>query len=306
MTYRDIDTSAQADPGPVRTPGLPPDVGRLTISCHDRPGIVAAVAGFLAEQGANLIHADQHSSDAEGGRFFMRIEFHLETLESRQQELAALFEQTVAQRFQMRWQITRESEPKTVALFVSKSDHCLLDILWRWRRHDLPMNLAMIVSNHDSLRPDAEAFGIDFHHVPMDRHAAGEEQMLDLVKAGHVELGVLARYMRVLSPRFLEHAGCPFINIHHSFLPAFAGADPYAQAHQRGVKLVGATAHYVTAELDAGPILAQDVVAVGHRETVADLRRVGADVERAVLAQAVKWHLEDRVLLDGHRTVVFR
>jgi formyltetrahydrofolate deformylase len=291
---------------PEPVPGLRPDVGRLTISCNDRPGIVAAVAGFLAEQGANLIHADQHSSDPEGGRFFMRLEFHLGALEARQDEVAALFDRAVAEQFQMSWQLTRESEPKTVALFVSKTDHCLLDILWRRRRNELPMNLAMIVSNHDSLRSDAEAFGIPFHHVPMDEHAAGEEAMLDLVKQGGVELGVLARYMRVLSSSFLERAGCPFINIHHSFLPAFAGADPYTRAYQRGVKLVGATAHYVTAELDAGPILAQDVVAVGHRETVADLRRLGADVERAVLAQAVKWHLEDRVLLDGDRTVIFR
>jgi formyltetrahydrofolate deformylase len=291
---------------PEPVPGLRPDVGRLTISCSDRPGIVAAVAGFLAEQGANLIHADQHSSDPEGGRFFMRLEFHLGALEARQDEVAALFDRAVAEQFQMSWQLTRESEPKTVALFVSKTDHCLLDILWRRRRNELPMNLAMIVSNHDSLRSDAEAFGIPFHHVPMDEHAAGEESMLDLVEQGGVELGVLARYMRVLSSSFLERAGCPFINIHHSFLPAFAGADPYTRAYQRGVKLVGATAHYVTAELDAGPILAQDVVAVGHRETVADLRRLGADVERAVLAQAVKWHLEDRVLLDGDRTVIFR
>ena len=286
--------------------GLRADVGRLTISCDDRPGIVAAVAGFLAEQGANLIHADQHSTDPEGGRFFMRLEFHLEALEARQSEVAALFDRTVAEQFQLSWQLSREAEPKTVALFVSKTDHCLLDILWRWRRRELPMNLAMIVSNHDSLRGDAEAFGIDFHHIPMDEHAAGEEAMLELVKERGIELGVLARYMRVLSASFLERAGCPFINIHHSFLPAFAGADPYARAYQRGVKLVGATAHYVTAELDAGPILAQDVVAVGHRETVPDLRRLGADVERAVLAQAVKWHLEDRVLLDGDRTVVFR
>ena len=287
-------------------PGLRVDVGRLTISCDDRPGIVAAVAGFLAGQGANLIHADQHSSDPEGGRFFMRLEFYVEGLEARQPEIAALFDDTVAEQFQMSWNLNRESEPKTVALFVSKTDHCLLDILWRWRRHELPMNLALIVSNHDALRSDAEAFGIAFHHIPMDDHAAGEEAMLELVKEREIELGVLARYMRVLSSSFLERAGCPFINIHHSFLPAFAGADPYTRAYQRGVKLIGATAHYVTAELDAGPILAQDVVAVGHRETVPDLRRLGADVERAVLAQAVKWHLEDRVLLDGDRTVVFR
>lgn len=295
-------TSPAAD----ETAPLRRDVGRMTIACRDRPGIVAAVAAFFSEQGANLIHADQHSSDPEGGRFFMRLEFHVEGLEGRRHELAEAFEQSVGERFGMRWQLTREAEAKTVALFVSKSDHCLLDLLWRWRRHDLPMKLALIVSNHDSLRGDAEAFGVDFHHVPMDDHSAGEQKMLELVKERGVELGVLARYMRVLSSGFLERAGFPFINIHHSFLPAFAGADPYAQAHRRGVKLVGATAHYVTAELDAGPILAQDVVAVGHRETVADLRRLGADVERAVLAQAVKWQLEDRVLLDGHRTVVFR
>ncbi len=280
------------------------DVGRLTISCPDRPGIVAAVAGFLANVGANLIHADQHSSDPEAGRFFMRVEFHLASLPEREDSLREEFG-SLADSFGMSWQLSAETDIPSVAIFASRSDHCLLDLLWRWRRGELAMNLAFVASNHDLLRRDVESFGVDFHHVPMGDHGAGEERLLGLIAPPAIDLIVLARYMRVLSAGFLDRSRCPSINIHHSFLPAFAGADPYAAAHARGVKLIGATAHYVTAELDAGPIIAQDTVAVGHRETVADLRRVGADLERTVLAKAVRWHLERRVLLDDARTVVF-
>jgi formyltetrahydrofolate deformylase len=281
------------------------DIGLLTISCPDRPGIVAAVAGFFADSGANLIHADQHSSDPEDGRFFMRVEFHLADLPERKDEIGAGF-QPLGERFEMNWRLSAESEVPTVAILASQSDHCLLDLLWRWRRGDLAMSLPLIISNHQHLRGDVEALGVGFHHVPMDDHQSGEKEMLDLLAPHGVDLIVLARYMRVLSPDFLELAGCPLINIHHSFLPAFAGANPYRAAHERGVKLIGATAHYATAELDDGPIIAQDTIAVSHRETIADLRRLGADLERTVLAQAVRWHLERRVLLDGRRTVVFR
>jgi formyltetrahydrofolate deformylase len=201
------------------------DVGRLTISCADRPGIVAAVAGFLAQAGANLIHADQHSSDPEGGRFFMRVEFHLSNLPAREGEIRTEFD-PLAERFGMSWELSAESDVPTVAIFASQSDHCLLDLLWRWRRGDLAMNLAVVVSNHQRLRSDVEAFGVSFQHVPMDDHQAGERRMLDLLAPHAIDLIVLARYMRILSAGFLEHIGCPLINIHHSFLPAFAGADP--------------------------------------------------------------------------------
>jgi formyltetrahydrofolate deformylase len=281
------------------------DVGRLTITCPDRHGIVAAVAGFLASRDANLIHADQHSSDAEGGRFFMRIEFHLADLGEREGWLRNEFE-AVAREFEMSWELAAESDVPRVALFASRSDHCLLDLLWRWRRGELPMELAFVVSNHDDRRDDVETFGIPFHFIPMDDHETGEQRMAEVVESASLDLIVLARYMRILSAAFLERCAVPLINIHHSFLPAFAGADPYAAAHRHGVKLIGATAHYVTPELDAGPIIAQDTVPVSHRETVSDLRRVGSDLERVVLARAVRWHLERRVLIDGDRTVVFR
>jgi formyltetrahydrofolate deformylase len=281
------------------------DVGRLTITCPDRPGIVAAVAGFFADAGANLIHADQHSSHEEAGQFFMRVEFHLEHLADRESGLRRDFEE-LAGRFSMHWELSAESEIPTVAIFASRSEHCLLDLLWRWRRGELAMNLALVVSNHDGLRRDVEQFGVPFHHIPMDDHHAGETEMLAALAPHGIDLIVLARYMRILSPRFLDSCGSPLINIHHSFLPAFAGADPYTAAHHRGVKLIGATAHYVTAELDAGPIIAQETVPVSHRDSVDDLKRIGADLERVVLARALRWHLERRVLLDDTRTVVFR
>jgi formyltetrahydrofolate deformylase len=281
-----------------------PDVARLTISCPDRPGIVAAVTSFLAAEGANVIHADQHSTDPEGGRFFMRVEFHLPDLLRREPELASTFVQ-VADRFSMTWQLSAETKLDTVAILASRSDHCLLDLLWRRRRGELPMMLAFVASNHDTLRRDVETFNVAFHHVPTDDPAADEERLLELLTQHEVSLVVLARYMRILSAGFLERCACPLINIHHSFLPAFAGANPYRAAHERGVKLIGATAHYVTAELDEGPIIAQDTFPVGHRETLADLKRIGSDLERIVLARALRWHLERRILPDGRRTVVF-
>jgi formyltetrahydrofolate deformylase len=281
------------------------DVGRLTITCPDRPGIVAAVAGLLAQTGANLIHADQHSSDPEAGRFFMRVEFHLADLAGREADLRTTFA-PLADRFQMRWDVSAETDVPTVAILASRSDHCLLDLLWRWRRGELAMNLALVVSNHERLRRDVEQFDVPFERISMDDHPSGEAAMLAALGPHQVDLIVLARYMRILSADFLDRCGCPLINIHHSFLPAFAGADPYTAAHNRGVKLIGATAHYVTADLDAGPIIAQETVPVSHRDTVSDLKRVGADLERTVLARAVRWHLERRILLDGSRTVVFR
>jgi formyltetrahydrofolate deformylase len=260
-------------------------VGRLLVSCTDRPGIVAALSTFLREAGANILQSDQHTTDPEGGVFFMRTEFHLDGLEARGEELERAFAAEVAEPFGMDWRMHYAARRKRVAILVSRYDHCLAELLWRWRRGELYADIPLVVSNHADM--------------------AAEAALLELLGGGY-DLIVLARYMQILSPTFLEAARTPIINIHHSFLPAFAGADPYARAYQRGVKLIGATAHYVTEELDAGPIIEQDVTRVTHRENVDALVRAGADLERIVLVRGVQWHLEDRVLVHGSRTIVFR
>ena len=267
--------------------------GRLLITCPDRHGIVAAVAGFLADCGANIISSDQHSTDPEGGEFFMRMEFNLEhgALEG--------FEE-VAARFDMEYTLHDASVPKRMAVLVSKEEHCLVDLLWRHRRGELDATIPYVASNHPDWAADVEGFGLPYHHVPFPN----EPELIELLR-GSCDLVVLARYMRILSGDFLSAVGVPIINIHHSFLPAFAGANPYQRASERGVKIIAATAHYVTEELDAGPIIEQDVARVSHREDAQTMVRLGRDIERTVLARAVKWHLEDRVLVHGNRTVVF-
>jgi formyltetrahydrofolate deformylase len=281
------------------------NIGRLLISCRDQKGIVSAVSDFLAERGANIIDLSQHSTDADGGEFFQRTVFHLTDLPLLREELEAAFAAEVAARFEMDWSLGDAATKKRVAIFVSKYDHCLLDLLWRVKRGELDIDVAMVVSNHPDLAAEVRAFGVPFVHIPLiDRDkAAMEQRQIELV-AGNVDLVVMARYMQILSDDFLNRIGCPVINIHHSFLPAFMGAGPYAKAKARGVKLIGATAHYATPDLDEGPIIEQDVVRVTHRESAADLQRRGADVERAVLARAVLWHVEDRVLVSGNSTVV--
>lgn len=281
------------------------DIGRLLISCPDRPGIVAAVSRFLFERGANVIHSDQHSTDPWGGRFFMRVEFALAELAARQQELAQQFE-SLAATFGMEWRLAAASRVKRLAVFVSKAEHALVELFWRWRAGDLRAEIALVVSNHPDLEPTAAAYGVPFHLVPVapQRKAEAEARQLELL-AGKVDTVVLARYMQIVTPEFIRHYPNQIINIHHSFLPAFAGADPYARARERGVKLIGATAHYVTAELDAGPIIEQDVARVDHRHGVEELRRIGRYIERVVLARAVAWHVEDRVLVHDGKTVVF-
>lgn len=279
--------------------------GRLLISCSDRPGIVAAVTRFLYEQGANIVHSDQHTTDPTGGAFFMRVAFDLAGLADRIAGLAAQFRQ-VAGEFGMDWRLEDAGRAKRLAIFVSREEHCLLELLWQQQAGDLRAQIAMVVSNHGDLRDIVEARGIPFHHIPVDarQKAAAEAQQLALVD-GHADVIALARYMQILSPEFVRRWPNRIINIHHSFLPAFVGARPYDQAYQRGVKLIGATAHYVTAELDGGPIIEQDVERVDHRHNVEELRRIGRAVERAVLARAVRWHTEDRVLVYGNKTVVF-
>jgi formyltetrahydrofolate deformylase len=282
-------------------------VGRLLVSCTDRPGIVAALASFLASRGANILHSDQHTTDPEGGVFFMRTEFYLEGLDANADDLERAFAAEVAEPFHMAWRLHRATHRKRVAILVSRYDHCLAELLWRWRRGELYADIPLVVSNHAELEREAARFDVRFEHVSVtpDTKAVAERALLELL-GGSFDVIVLARYMQILSPTFLEAVRTPIINIHHSFLPAFAGADPYKRAYERGVKIIGATAHYVTEELDAGPIIEQDVTRVTHRENVEALERAGADLERIVLLRAVRWHLEDRVLAYGNRTIVFR
>jgi formyltetrahydrofolate deformylase len=284
----------------------PGAITRLLISCADRPGIVAAVARFLHAAGANIVSSDQHTTDPEGGSFFMRMEFNLPLDATDHAELQRRFAAAVGEPFDMSWRMWPVSAPKRIAVMVSRYDHCLLDILWRHRRGELEADIGLVVSNHPDCRADAEAFGIPFAHVPVEkgRKAQAEQRQLELL-AGRFDLVILARYMQILSAEFLERLAVPVINIHHSFLPAFAGAGPYQRAAERGVKLVGATAHYVTPELDAGPIIEQDVIRVTHRSDAATLERLGADIERIVFARAVQWHCEDRVLVHRNTTIVF-
>jgi formyltetrahydrofolate deformylase len=275
---------------------------RLLLACPDQPGLIARVSGFLAQSGLNIVDVDQHSS-AEG-RFFMRMVF--DRVPEREREAWELkFAQEIGEPFGMDYAFRDTARTKRAAVMVSREDHCLSDLLWRWRNGDLGGEIAAVVSNHPDHRAQVEAVGLPFHHIPVEpgTKAEAERQILDLLEG--VDLLVLARYMQILSAEFLAELSAPAINIHHSFLPAFVGADPYHRAYERGVKLIGATAHYVTAELDAGPIIAQDVEPVDHRDEVADMIRLGRDVERLVLARAVMAHLDDRVLLDGDRTIVF-
>lgn len=308
-----------------RGSGLPQAyTARLLIGCADRPGIVAAVSGFLFEQGANIVSSQQYSTDPIGGRFFLRTEFflpvpsqsagaaasgahdHLEAEITVRERLHRQFEAEVATRFAMDWQIRWWGQRQRIAILVSRHDHCLVELLWRWRRGELDADVVAVISNHRELEQETLAAGVPYHHIPVEKgnKAQAEERMLELL-AGNADLLVLARYMQILSGDFLARVAVPAINIHHSFLPAFAGADPYRRAREQGVKLIGATAHYVTEQLDDGPIIEQDVVRVDHRQSIGDLERVGRDIERLVLARAVSMHLDDRVIVDGRRTIVF-
>jgi formyltetrahydrofolate deformylase len=275
---------------------------RLLLACPDRPGLIATVSGFLADAGLNIVDVDQHST-AEG-RFFMRMVFD----SSPQAERTALeqrFTEEIAAPYEMEHHFAESSRRKRVAIMVSREDHCLSDLLWRWRNRELGGELVAVLSNHPDHAEQVASVGVPFHHVPTspDTREAAERQELELLE--EIDLLVLARYMQILSAEFLQRLGAAAINIHHSFLPAFVGADPYRRAHERGVKLIGATAHYVTPELDAGPIIGQDVTRVSHSDEVDDMVRIGRDIERLVLARAVMAHLDDRVLVDGKRTIVF-
>lgn len=278
----------------------------LLVQCPDRPGIVAAISSFLYRHGANILDFDQHTSVDNGGAYFTRLEFQTDRLDLPVEDLQHAFALDVARPFGMDWRLTLSSQRKKVAILVSKHDHALLELLWNWDRGDLHADVSTVISNHPDLREAVESFGVPFAHVPntRDTRAQAEARMLELLE-GKADLVVLARYMQIVSPELVARWPNRIINIHHSFLPAFVGADPYRQAYERGVKIVGATAHYVTAELDAGPIIDQDVGRVSHRDAVDDLKRLGRDLERRVLARAVRWHCEDRVIVNGNKTVVF-
>jgi formyltetrahydrofolate deformylase len=278
----------------------------LIVQGRDRIGIVAAVASVLSRHKANIVALDQYSDNPHGGAFFQRTVFSLDTLKAAMPDIRSDLETELAKGFELEFTLRDMSVPKRIAIFASKSDHCLLDLLWRQRRGELPIAVSMVISNHTETAEDVRSFGIPFFHVPSagpDKSAAEAEHLRLLL--GNVDLIVLARYMQILSGDFIAKVGVPIINIHHSFLPAFIGAGPYTKARERGVKLIGATAHYVTEDLDEGPIIEQDVVRVTHADTVADLERRGADVERVVLARAVQWHSEDRVIRKGNHTIVF-
>ncbi len=281
------------------------NTARLLITCEDRPGIVQAVSSFLYHQGANITALDQYATEAQGGQYFMRVEFELEHLATRLDTLTSTFAKNVAEKYAMDWKLNSVSEVKKVGILVSKVDHALLELLWRHSRGSLPCEITQVISNHETLRDKVERFGIPFHVVPVDKDNKVEAYAkIDEMMQGN-DLLVLARYMQILSEDFVEKWPQKIINIHHSFLPAFVGANPYKQAHEKGVKLIGATAHYVTADLDQGPIIEQDVERVSHDYSIEQLRELGEDVERNVLARAVRWHLEDRVIVDGNKTIVF-
>lgn len=276
----------------------------LTLSCQDRPGIVHAVSGFLFQHGGNIEEAAQYN-DHDTGLFFMRVQFACAQLSQAElRERLGAF----AEPFGMRWGLHPLAQPLRTVLFVSKEGHCLNDLLFRWKSGLLPLDIRAIVSNHRDFYQLAASYNVPFHHIPVTAatKAQAEAKQLDIIRAEQAELVVLARYMQILSNELCRELAGRAINIHHSFLPSFKGAKPYYQAHDRGVKLIGATAHYVTADLDEGPIIEQDVARVDHTDTVEDLTALGRDTESQVLARAVKWHGEHRVLLNGHKTVVFK
>ena len=284
----------------------PSHTARLLISCPDGPGIVAAVSQFLHRHGANILDADQHSTDPTGGTFFMRMVFHLDGLDVGRAALERAVDAEVATPFGMEWRIAYADRVKRMAVLVSRYDHCLVELLWRWRSGELEIDIPFVVSNHDDLRDLVESFGLPFHHHPVARETKAEQEAAVLERLdGAADRVVLARYMQILSPTFVAAWPSKIINIHHSFLPAFVGANPYRHAYERGVKLIGATAHYVTDDLDQGPIIEQDVRRVSHRDDAGDLVRIGREIERTVLARAVAWEAEDRILVHENKTVVF-
>ncbi len=279
------------------------DSAVLLIDCPDRKGLVARVSGLLFERGANILHADQHI-DHDAGLLFMRVEWELDGFDVESFRTAFT---PMAAELNMRWKLTSSARKPQVALFCSQYLHCMADLLHRWRTGELVCEIPLIISNHREVANLAAFYGVPFEHVPVaaETRAASEARQLDLLAQNRIELVILARYMQILSPAFVTRYPAAIINVHHSFLPAFTGARPYHAAHARGVKLIGATSHYVTEVLDDGPIIEQDVARISHRDQVEDLVARGRDLERMVLSRAVRWHLDRRILCYGNKTVVF-
>ena len=290
----------------AHVPTLLPAHACLIVHGEDQPGIVAAVSAMITRIGGNIVAFDQYSDNPEGGAYFQRVVFHRPGFAADRPAIEAEIARTL-DGFSLQWSLTDQSVPKRMAILSSKQDHCLLDLLWRHRRGDLPVTVPMVVSNHTTSAEDVRSFGVPFFHVPSTPDpdkSESEAKILELL-VGNVDFVVLARYMQILSADFLEKLGVPVINIHHSFLPAFIGAEPYKKAKERGVKLIGATSHYVTTDLDEGPIIEQDTIRVTHADTTGELARRGADVERQVLSRAVLWHAQDRVIRHGNHTIIF-
>jgi formyltetrahydrofolate deformylase len=279
---------------------------RLLIACPDHKGITAAVSSFVEAHNGNIVRIDQYLKPPPSRRFFLRMEIEGEGFTLDREQVGDAFA-PLAREHDMDWQLSYSDTPKRMAVMVSRYDHCLTDLLWRWDTNELDVQIPLVISNHPDLTSRVEAYGIPFYHLPVTPETKEEQEskVLELLADYDINFVVLARYMQILTPRFLGAYPDRIINIHHSFLPAFAGAKPYQRAYERGVKVVGATAHYATEELDAGPIIDQDVVRVTHWDEAEDMARVGQEVERRVLARAVRWHIEDRVLVDGARTIVF-
>lgn len=282
------------------------NIGRLLIKCSDKPGIVSAVSTFLLQYEANIVESSQYSTDPEGGMFYLRIAFHLDNLLDKKEEMEEDFK-GIAKQHEMDYRFSYAVELKRTAIFVSKEPYCLMELLWEWQNGDLNTDIVVVISNHEDARGMVEALGIPFHYIPANKDIRQdvERQQVKLMEEYEVDVLVLARYMQILTPEFVSHFPNQIINIHHSFLPAFIGARPYERAFGRGVKLIGATSHYVTNDLDEGPIIEQDIERVDHRDDIVQLKKIGRTIERRVLARAVKWHLEDRVIVENNKTIVF-
>jgi len=279
---------------------------RLLIKCPDQPGIVAEVATFLYRCGANIVESSQYTSNPNGGMFFLRMEFELPNLQREFRQLDSNFN-SIAEKFSMDYSFSYVSQLKKVAIFVSKETHCLLELLWEYQSGDLMMDIPLVISNHEEARGIVESLDIPFYYIPANKsiRTQVEQQQIKLLKEYKVDVIVLARYMQILTDEFVSQFPNQIINIHHSFLPAFIGARPYERAYARGVKIIGATSHYVTNELDEGPIIEQDIKRVDHRDTVERLKKIGSKIERSVLSRALKWHLEDRLIVDQNKTIRF-
>ena len=279
---------------------------RLLIKCPDQPGIVAEVATFLYRCGANIVESSQYTSNPNGGMFFLRMEFELPNLQREFRQLDSNFN-SIAEKFSMDYSFSYVSQLKKVAIFVSKETHCLLELLWEYQSGDLMMDIPLVISNHEEARGIVESLDIPFYYIPANKsiRTQVEQQQIKLLKEYKVDVIVLARYMQILTDDFVSQLPNQIINIHHSFLPAFIGARSYERAYARGVKIIGATSHYVTNELDEGPIIEQDIKRVDHRDTVERLKKIGSKIERSVLSRALKWHLEDRLIVDQNKTIRF-